>query len=142
MYNKILLPIDVNHKASWDKALPQALELCKTYNASLQLMTVLPDFGLPLVGGFFPKDFAPKAKKALTDALREFAKEKIPKEIKVQRIVADGKPYEAILRVAKKQDVDLIVMASHKRKRVEDYVIGTNAMRVVQQSKKSVLIVR
>ena len=30
MYNKILLPIDVNHKASWDKALPQAIELCKT----------------------------------------------------------------------------------------------------------------
>lgn len=142
MYNKILLPIDLNHKASWQKALPVALELCRAHDASLFIVTVLPDFGLPLVGGFFPKDFAAKAKKAFSDNLREFVKEMIPKDVRVQRVVADGKPYEAILRVAKKQEVDLIVMSSHKRKRLEDYVLGTNALRVVQQSKRSVMIVR
>jgi nucleotide-binding universal stress UspA family protein len=56
--------------------------------------------------------------------------------------VTDGKAYEAILRVAKQLKVDLIVMASHKRKRAEDYILGTNAMRVVQQSKRSVMVVR
>jgi nucleotide-binding universal stress UspA family protein len=125
MYNKILLPIDLNHKQSWSKALPTAL-----------------NFGMPMVGGFFPKEFAEKAKKTLTDNLRDFVKENVPKEIKVQRIVADGKPYEAILKMAKKIDVDLIIMASHKRKRLEDYLLGTNALRVVQQSKRSVMIVR
>ncbi|HCL42522.1 MAG TPA: universal stress protein UspA, partial [Pseudomonas sp.] len=34
------------------------------------------------------------------------------------------------------------VMASHKRKRLEDYLLGTNALRVVQQSRRSVMIVR
>ncbi|MFN3581626.1 MAG: universal stress protein [Pseudomonas sp.] len=142
MYNKILLPIDLNHKASWAKSLPTALQLCRDYDASLHVVMVMPDFGLPLVGGFFPKEYADKAKLAITENLKEFVKANIPKEIKVQRIVADGKAYEAILRVAKKLDVDLIVMASHKRKRVEDYVLGTNALRVVQLSKKSVMIVR
>lgn len=142
MYNKILLPIDLNHKQSWHKALPTALNFCQTYNASLHVITVIPDFGLPLVGGFFPKEFADKAKKTLTDSLRVFVKENVPKDVKVQRIVADGKAYEAILRVAKKLDVDLIIMASHKRKRLEDYLLGTNALRVVQQSKRSVMIVR
>ena len=142
MYNKILLPIDLNHKQSWSKALPTALNFCQTYNASLHVIMVLPNFGMPMVGGFFPKEFAEKAKKTLTDNLREFVKENVPKEINVQRIVADGKPYEAILKMAKKNDVDLIIMASHKRKRLEDYLLGTNALRVVQQSKRSVMIVR
>lgn len=142
MYNKILLPIDLNHKQSWNKALPTALNFCQTYHASLHVIMVLPDFGLPLVGGFFPKEYADKAKKTMTDNLREFVKENVPKDVKVQRIVADGKAYEAILRVAKKIDVDLIIMASHKRKRLEDYLLGTNALRVVQQSKRSVMIVR
>jgi len=142
MYNKILLPIDLNHKQSWNKALPTALNFCQTYNASLHVVTVLPDFGMPLVGGFFPKEYADQAKKTMTDNLRAFVKEHVPKDVKVQRIVADGKAYEAILRVAKKIDVDLIIMASHKRKRLEDYLLGTNALRVVQQSKRSVMIVR
>src|SRR5690606_36677173 len=141
MYNKILLPIGLNHKASWKKALPVALELCRAHGAFLYIVTVLPDFGLPLVGGFFPKAFAVKARKTFSDNLRAFVKEMIPKDVKVQRVVADGKPHEAILRVAKKQEVDLIVMSSHKRKRLEDYVLGTNALRVVQQSKRSVMIV-
>ena len=103
---------------------------------------MLPDFGLPLVGGFFPREYAEKAKKAISSDLKAFVAEQVPKGVKVQRIVADGKAYEAILRVAKKLDVDLIVMASHKRKRLEDYLLGTNALRVVQQSRRSVMIVR
>ncbi|MEH6564434.1 MAG: universal stress protein [Halopseudomonas sp.] len=142
MYNKILLPIDLNHQQSWSKALPTALNFCQTYDASLHVITVLPDFGMPLVGGFFPKEYADQAKKTMTENLRAFVKENIPKDVKVQRIVADGKAYEAILRMAKKIDVDLIIMASHKRKRLEDYLLGTNALRVVQQSKRSVMIVR
>ena len=74
--------------------------------------------------------------------LKAFVLENIPEEVEVQRIVTDGKAYEAILRVAKQLKVDLIVMASHKRKRAEDYILGTNAMRVVQQSKRSVMVVR
>jgi nucleotide-binding universal stress UspA family protein len=142
MYDKILLPIDLNHKQSWEKALPTALNLCQTYQASLHIVTVVPDFGMPLVGGFFPREFAEQAKKNISDGLKAFVAEHVPKGVKVQRIVADGKAYEAILRVTRKLDVDLIVMASHKRKRLEDYLLGTNALRVVQQSKRSVMIIR
>ena len=89
MYNRILLPIDLNHKASWSKSLPTALQLCRDYSASLHVVMVIPDFGLPLVGGFFPKEYAAKAKQAITDNLREFVKANVPKDIKVQRVVAD-----------------------------------------------------
>lgn len=142
MYKRILLPIDLNHQASWTKSLPIALQMCRDYTASLHVVMVIPDFGLPLVGEFFPKEYAEKAKQTITNNLKEFVKTNVPKDIKVQRIVADGKAYEAILRVAKKIDAELIIMASHKRKRAADYVLGTNALRVVQMSKTSVIIVR
>ncbi|SFM73538.1 universal stress protein [Halopseudomonas yangmingensis] len=142
MYQRILLPIDLNHKASWNKALPAALQLCQDHGASLHLLTVLPNFGMPLVGGFFPKEFAERVKKEISEGMKTFVRDNVPKDIKVQRIVADGKPWEAILRISNKIDADLIVMASHKRKKIEEFLIGTNAMRVVQQSKRSVLIVR
>jgi len=142
MYKKILLPIDLNHEQSWTKALPTALQLCRDDGASLHIVTVRPAFGLPLVGGFFPREYTEKAEAAVTQRLKEFVLENIPEEVQVQRIVTDGKAYEAILRVAKQLKVDLIVMASHKRKRAEEYMLGTNAMRVVQQSKRSVMVVR
>lgn len=142
MYSAILVPIDLNHTASWEKSLPTAVQLCQTYGASLHLVSIMPNFGMPMVDGFFPKDFAETAKKALKTALREFAGEHIPADLKTGLIVADGKAYEGILRVARTVGADLIVMSTHKRKRFEDYLVGTNAMRVLQQSKVSVLVVR
>lgn len=142
MYKTILLPIDLNHKASWAKSLPCAIQLCQTYGASLHLLSIIPAIGMPMVEGFLPREFAATAKKNLKAALREFAAKQVPTDMKVQLIVADGKAYAGILRIAEKIDADLIVMSTHKRKRIEDYLVGTNAMRVLQQSKVSVLVVR
>lgn len=142
MYKVILVPVDLNHKASWAKSLPTAIQLCQTYGASLHLVSILPNIGMSMVDGFFPKEFAATAKKSLKQSLRDFAAKHVPADMKAQLIVADGKAYEGILRVARKINADLIVMSTHKRKRIEDYLVGTNAMRVLQQSKVSVLVVR
>ena len=61
MYSKIMLPVDLNEESSWSKALPTALTLCRTFGASLHVVTVLPDYRMPMVGSYFPKDFAKSA---------------------------------------------------------------------------------
>ncbi len=58
MYDKILLAVDLNEESSWAKALPTAVTLCRTFGASLHVVTVLPDYHMPLVGSYFPRDFA------------------------------------------------------------------------------------
>jgi len=142
MYDKILLPVDLNEEASWSKALPVALSLCRTFDASLHIVTVMPDYRMPMVGSFFPKDFAEKAHQAVTEAQRTFIADKVPSDVKVQAVIADGSPWEAILKAGKKVGVDLIVIASHNKKRFADYVIGPNAEHIVHHSKISVMIVR
>lgn len=142
MYQKIMLPVDLNEEASWEKALPTALSLCHSFGASLHVVTVLPDYRMPLVGSYFPKDFAAKAHQAVSDAQHEFIREHVPEDITVQSVIVDGSPWEAIIKAAKQLEIDLIVMASHNKRKFVDYVLGPNAEHVVHHSKVSVMIVR
>ncbi len=141
MYKDILLPIDLNHKSSWVKALPAAVEYCKAFGSDLHLMTVVPDFGMAIVGSFFPEGYEKKAVGEATKQLHGFSKDHVPVDIKVQHIVGHGTVYEEILRVAESVGVGLIVMGSH-RPELKDYLLGPNAARVVRHSAVSVLVVR
>ena len=54
MYKSIMLPIDLGEESSWNSALPVAAKIAKDYGATLHFVCVVPDFGMPLVGSFFP----------------------------------------------------------------------------------------
>lgn len=142
MYSKIMLPVDLNEESSWKKALPTAITLCRTFGASLHVVTVLPDYRMPLVGSYFPKDFAKKAHEAITEAQHQFIEDHVPEDIQTQTVIVDGSPWEAIIKAARKLEVDLIIMASHNKRKFADYVLGPNAEHVVHHSKMSVMIVR
>ena len=60
MYRNVLIAIDLNDKSSWVKALPTAVNMCKSFGANLHLLTVVPEFGMSVVGQFFPKGFEKK----------------------------------------------------------------------------------
>ena len=141
MYKNILLAVDLGDEGSWTKALPVAVSLAQAYDATLHLVTVVPDFGMSIVGGYFPKDFEEKAMEAAHQHLHDFAGEHVSKDVDRRCIVAHGRPYEEIIRAADDAGCDLIVMASH-RPGLEDYLLGPNAARVVRHSGKSVMVVR
>ncbi|MGY4877294.1 universal stress protein [Vreelandella aquamarina] len=142
MYKKILLPVDLNEESSWSKALPTAITLCESFGASLHIVTVMPEFKMPMVGAYFPKDFSKKAHEAISEAQHAFIAEHIPEGIPTQSVIVDGSPWEAIIKVGKKLEIDLIVMASHNKRKFVDYVLGPNAEHVVHHAKMSVMIVR
>ncbi|MGM0857308.1 MAG: universal stress protein [Pseudomonadota bacterium] len=142
MYHKILLPVDLNEESSWAKALPTAITLCQTFDASLHVVTVMPDFKMPMVGAYFPKDFSQKAHEAVKEAQHDFIQKHVPETINTQSVIVDGSPWEAIIKVGKRLDIDLIVMASHTKRKFVDYVLGPNAEHVVHHAKMSVMIVR
>ena len=141
MYKEILLPVDLNDDCSWRKALPTAIALARTFQAHLSVMTVVPDFGMSIVGQYFPPDFE---KKALSDAnarLHAFIHEHMPDDLTGKHIVAHGTIYQEILSMADEIGADLIVMDSH-RPELKDYLLGPNASKVVRHARQSVLVVR
>ncbi len=82
------------------------------------------------------------AARGVKEAQHKFIQEHVPEGIKTQSVIVDGSPWEAIIKVGKKIDADLIVMASHTKRKFVDYVLGPNAEHVVHHAKVSVMIVR
>lgn len=141
MYNNILLTVDLNEDSSWVKALPTSIEFAKAFGSTLYIAAVMPDFGMAMVGSFFPADFQGKAMADVEEKMKAFCSEKVPDDIKVEHVVRYGNIYEEILDVAGSIQADLIVIGSH-RPELKDYLLGPNAARVVRHANCSVLVVR
>lgn len=142
MYNDILLPVDLSEEGSWHKALEVSIEYCRAFGARLHVVTVLAEYPTPMVGSFFPEGFEKKHREEVDKLMHKFVEDHVPKECKVQVIVAEGPSvYKEILHTAEQIDADLIVMGSHVPE-LMDYLLGPNAERVVRHARQSVLVVR
>lgn len=141
MFNKILFPVDLEHTEVVKKALKLALEETERSNAKLYVMTVAPGFGTPLVASFFDDETVKKAMKEVARHLNKFVEENIPEKFHAKSIATQGNPPEQILKQAKKNDIDLIVISSHDSE-LDQFLMGSCAARVVRHSKCSVLVVK
>jgi len=141
MFKHILLPVDLGQESSWQKALPSAVDMCRQSGANLHVLCVVPNFGMSIVGQYFPEGFeAEMAEKTLTQ-LKAFVSEHVTDDVRVQHIVGEGTVYEVILKISGEVNADLIIMASH-RPELKDYLLGPNAARVVRHAECSVMVVR
>ncbi len=141
MFKEILLPVDLGNVETQRKAVEAAIHLAKASKAQLHVMTVVPDFGLSIVGSYFPEGYEKHALDEASKGLHEFVRAEIPKGLKVQHIVGHGTIYQEILRAGKELGCDVIVMASH-RPELKDYLLGPNAGQVARHAACSVMIVR
>ena len=139
MSQTILLPVDLSHAPTWENALPRALDL--STGGVLHVLTVIPDFGMSMVGGYFKSNFLDQALHDVGEALSDWVRAHIPDAQEVHPHVTHGRIYDEIIRVAAKLDVDTIVMGADKPD-VSQYLLGPNAARVVRHAPQSVFIVR
>jgi len=139
MYRRILVPLDLNEVKH--AAIPVATEYAQAFEASLHVLTVLPDFGKGLLSQFFTAKSEERMMEAAHDALQAVIRAKFPSDVAVEAVVAQGNVYENILGQARTLSCDLIVMAAHKPD-IKDYLLGPNAARVVRHAECSVLVVR
>ena len=139
MYRSILVPVDLDQPSSWEKTLPTAVALCRCFDASLALATVVPDWRLALEAQWSPiafrefLDVAGAGLAALAASVTEVAD--------VGHHVETGGVYAGILAVAERIEADLIILSSH-RPEMKDYLLGANASRVVRHARCSVFVVR
>ncbi|MEM9250581.1 MAG: universal stress protein [Pseudomonadota bacterium] len=141
MFTSILLPIDLSSESSWQKAAPVAVKMAQDGGIPLHVVSVLPDYGLSVVGMHFEKDHEQKALQALGDSLRAWVAEHVPGAVEVHPHVLHGTVYDQIILAAERLGVDAIVMGSH-RPELKDYLLGPNAARVVRHAPQSVFVVR
>ena len=147
MTKPILLSIDLNQESSWKHSLPVAIDLAGAARAAghkgvdIHVLSVIPDYGMSVVGSFFPADYAKQSIKETEKLLAKFIADNLPDELNLSTHVHHGTIYKEILSLADEIDCGLIIMASH-RPETKDYLLGPNAARVVRHANQSVYVVR
>ncbi len=142
MNKTILCAVDITHPEDRE-VLQTADKLARLDNAQLDVITVVPNFGVTLVSSYFDENFQDQivneTQEKLTDIVGSVLGEERNKEIR--HVVATGSIYEEILELAKRTNADLIVIGAHKPQ-LREFLLGPNAARVVRHSKCSVYVVR
>jgi len=141
MYRDILIYIDQERPRSWQHVLPEAILVARQHKANLNVMSVVPDFGMTVVEQFFPEDADEKLNRVVMKGLKRFIREHLPTDIPVRPIVAEGSVREAILKISEKIEADLIILPP-KIRRSPLAELGATSAHVIRHAKCSVLLVR
>ena len=141
MFNKILIPVDLEHTESASRAIKLALDEAEISNAKIFVMTVAPGFGMPLVASFFDEETVNRAMDEVSRHLRKFVTASIPEKFHPKTIVTQGNPAEQVLKQARLNDIDLIVISSHDTE-FEQVFLGSCSAKVVRHAKCTVFVVK
>jgi nucleotide-binding universal stress UspA family protein len=146
MYKHILVPVD-GSKLSL-KAVKTAAALAKLMAARVTLFYAAPDYGgvyyseSPLLAAHYTaKSFHAAVATHAQDVVLDKAAKLAGMEVATRHVISDF-PYDAIVRAAAKDKCDLIVMASHGRRGVQGFLLGSETQKVLTHSKVPVLVVR
>lgn len=141
-FKKILYPTDFSESSK--ESLTYAFELAEQYSAELHLLHVLPNsidalvtygFGAIPIPSDWDENVREEAKKQLSEILNDESR------INITRATAEGEPFLGIIRYARENEIDLIVMATHGRSGFEHILMGSEAEKVVRKSPCPVLTV-
>ncbi len=145
MLKSILVPVD-GSKLSF-KALDMAAKLATFHGAKLTVLTATPDFPMIVGGeGYMIKPINAKQWGTATKRRTESIAEQVAIQLKTVAYTFQGvtsdRPYDAIIRAAKKHKCDLIVMASHGRRGLSALLLGSETTKVLTHSAIPVLVCR
>ena len=123
---------------SCEAAVDRAIEIAKEQSANLTAVSVVytNDEYLALAPGIV-EDLIGKAKEKLAIIMQKGKEAGIP----INAIVKEGEAYEAITTLAKNSNVDLIVMGSHGKKRLQRLLMGSVTERTIGYAACPVLVV-
>jgi nucleotide-binding universal stress UspA family protein len=141
MYKNILVAIDLNDETSWRTPLLSAVELARKFGAELHVLTVLREVEAILQAKTSPLAYQLIATD-LENQLARLIRQVDASDLHPKIFVSHGASiYAEILGVAEEAEADLIVVGSH-RPSMKDYLLGTNASRVMRHARCSVLVAR
>lgn len=127
-------------------AFAKALELAKANRAELIVTHVLAPTMPPLVDGYIsPKAYAEieaAARREVRKRLAALVTKAKRAGVRARALLLEGLPADRIVRAARSQGADLVVIGTHGRTGFSRLVLGSVASRVISQARCAVLTVR
>lgn len=145
-FHKILCPIDFSQSSH--NALLNACEMAAAYEAQLLLIHVVPPlqpiYGLapyPQVVPYDPALYEKAAENNVQRDLCDLIEQSVAPSIDASALAKTGIPAPEILKAAKDEDIDLIVMATHGLTGWRHRVFGSVTEQVLREAPCLVLTV-
>ena len=138
---KILCPID--HSDCSKEALKYAVSFALRNEAELYLLHVIDirtfDENLDTITKQIADD---SSINNLKKKLLECVPEEIRSDMKIEAIVVQGIPFVEIIKIAKENEVDMLVLGTHGRTGLAHMMLGSVSEKVVRKAPCPVLTVR
>lgn len=137
----ILVPTDGS--AHSIRAAEYALSIARVHKAKILAVFVIDNFVIDQ----FPKvQSRASIEKELRDSGQSYLNYIVnlaeKQGVAVESVIAEGRPFEQILDLAKTQNADLIVMGTTGRRSTERILIGSVTQRVIEYSPCPVLVIK
>ena len=143
MYKKILVACDGSLYAR--KAIEVSADIAQRYKSELTVITVI-QHPLNGFGMFSVEELGPEAyeilKKKGNNIIREAKEQLKDHDVNSNYVLEYGNPGDTIVRYAKKNSFDLIVVGSHGYGEIMAHMLGSVSDRVNHHAHCSVMIVR
>ena len=149
---KILCPTDFSEPAL--EALKVASELAQHFSAVLLVVNIVPPIPVPtrpiagatlaepgLSPAFDVTSYLMELTNAAKEELQTLVNDHIPQGISVQLSLSSGQPDLEIIKIAKEEKADLIVIATHGQRGWRRFLFGSVAEKVVRLAEGPVLVV-
>ena len=138
MYEKILIPLDGSELS--ELALPYVEELAGRLGSNVTVLAVtdsaeVQDYNKQQI-------YIQQRIEAVRSGIERYAGKQKVAEIELQSAILVGHPAEEIVDYADKEDIDLIVMATHGRSGISRWALGSVADKVVRATKRPVALIR
>jgi nucleotide-binding universal stress UspA family protein len=145
MFKHILLPTDGSRQS--EQAIFYGVELARQHGVRVTGIHAIPEFhpltyritSLDESRDQFSKDAEFHAKHCLDFVLRTAKEANVECDTVVEH---SDHPYDAICKVARKLDCDLIVMASHGKRSLVKFLLASETQRVLAHGEVPVLVWR
>ena len=147
MYEHLLVATDGSKLSA--NAVATAVALANALGAKVTALYASPGYPTPMYAegvAYAPmsrKEYAALCAKEADKILKPVSRtaEAAGVELESVHVIADA-PWEAILAAARKGKCDVIVMASHGRRGVSAFLLGSETQKVLTHSKVPVVVVR
>ena len=141
---RILWPTDFSEPSY--RALKTAEELAQNFSAELVLLHVVPPIPVIPTGGslegIFSASYPLEMESQAREALRKVVEQDISGKTKTEALVVHGNVSGEIVNVAKKENADVIVMATHGSTGWQRFVFGSVAEKVIRMAHCPVLSIQ
>lgn len=141
MFKNLVIPIDLLDKNSIKTVISPVLNFVNAFGAKPHFIHIIPDFGAKLMEDYLPKNWVKDQKIKYVEQMRGLVGQHLPKEIEADYFVGRGSIYDEVIQYSKDASADLIIVSA-VRPQLVDYLLGSNASKIVRHASVSVLVIR